>query len=294
MNIIKSNNKENLFIILLFFFFTIIRFLLANFNKVITVYPDELYYYDIARSLFHGNGITSRGLPLNFQKIAYSIVILPTFAIKNVFLRHSFIALINSILMNLSAVLLFFISKKTRLKTAYQNLLVLLTLIMPDMCFSMTFMSENLYWPLFLGFILYWLKTVYTNQKKDSILLGILCYFCYLCKEISLALLLAYILFEFTEQLFIEKSFNRKRFLKLVIFLIFFSVCYLFFKIIFFRAIGNLYLGSLNHNFSVYKFLYMCYAFFVFISAILISTLFFPIISPILHYRLLNDSIKNY
>ena len=99
----KFYSKENLIIILLIFISIFIRFLLANFDKLIQTHPDELLYYEIARSFFHGTGISVRNnIPTHFQKILYSIVLAPTFFVKNVFLRHSFIALLNAVLMSSS------------------------------------------------------------------------------------------------------------------------------------------------------------------------------------------------
>ncbi len=65
-----------------------------------TIYWDELKYYDLARSIHHGFGLTVCNTPTNFQKILYPVVLSPLFSVRNVKMRIRLIALLNSLLMN--------------------------------------------------------------------------------------------------------------------------------------------------------------------------------------------------
>ncbi|MBR1614553.1 MAG: hypothetical protein IJ673_03640, partial [Treponema sp.] len=227
-----DGQREKIFLLAIVLAFILIRFFCANFTKVITTYPDELRYYDIARSLFQGGGISYRNIPFDFQKIAYSLIIAPLFFIKNIFLRNSCIALLNAVLMTLSVIPIFNLSKKLNVASAYRWLILFIALLRPDMtAFPMIFSSENLYWILFSVFRNLWLESIESGGLLKSALAGLVCYFCYLCKEISLALLLSYIAFEFFEQLLFERRIDKKRTIKLSVFLSAFFVFFVLFKI---------------------------------------------------------------
>ena len=76
----KINLTKDMFYVLLIFLLGVsVRFCLANFYKIITVYSDELRYYSIVRSIFEGNAITLRDGFTDYQKITYSLILAPFF-----------------------------------------------------------------------------------------------------------------------------------------------------------------------------------------------------------------------
>ena len=97
----------------------ILRGILSSYSRAIRIYNDELYYYGIARSLFQGNGITVRGVPVAFQKILYSLILAPTFAIDSSVIQMKVIAWINSLLISLSVFPAYGIAKRLMKKSTY-------------------------------------------------------------------------------------------------------------------------------------------------------------------------------
>ena len=242
----------------------ILHFTIFNFSRAIRLYADELRYYDIARSLFNGKGLSIRDLPSSFQKIGYSLIMMPFFAIKDVVIRLKMINLANIFLINLSVIPAWLICKETGLNRCSSYCVLFFTAIWPDMMYSMTYMSESLYWPLFLTMTYLW----FLNERKQSYILafieGIICYLCYLTKEIALAFVLSNIAFELVYPFLERKHFIRKRFMILAVFLLSFMSCNIIMKLTMFYGLGNSYSQTgIQAIMSLYKFLYMIYAFFL-------------------------------
>ena len=155
----------------------ILAFTVLNFSRAIRIYPDELRYYDIARSLFNGEGLNIRDLPSGFQKIGYSLIMMPFFAVKDVVLRLKMINTANILVMNLSVIPAWLLCKEIKLNRRSSYCILFFNAVWPDMMYSMTYMSEVLYWPLSLFMVWLWLL----NQRRQSYILavieGIVCYF---------------------------------------------------------------------------------------------------------------------
>ena len=86
------------------------------FTRAVRVYPDELRYFGIAQSLFNGEGISIRTIATNFQKIGYSLVLMPVFAVKDAALRLHAIGLVNIVIMNLSVIFAWLLSREVGLR----------------------------------------------------------------------------------------------------------------------------------------------------------------------------------
>ncbi len=289
----KRQNLDGYIIFAICVAFTIFHFICANFPKTMETYPDELIYYEISRGIHNGIGISFRNIPFGFQKIAYSLIILPTFLFTDSSARNMAISLLNSILMTSSVIPIWSIAKTLKLNTFFRYTLIVQTLLWPDMFFSMTFISENLYWPLLLFFIDVWLKSINSQKHYYSIISGVICFLCYLCKEIALAILLAYILFEFlhiTHNVFenktVKNAFNKKRITKLLLFLLSFSVLLILVKLVFFSNVKNLYYEiGISPKLTKYTLLYILYGFIIYCMAITTVIFLFPIAYPVLHFK---------
>lgn len=285
----KRQNLDGYVIFAICVAFTIFHFICANFPKTMETYPDELRYYEIARSFISGRGISYRTIPFDFQKIAYSLIILPAFLIKNGLLRNSVIAAINSILMTLSVIPIWSIANTLHLKRMFRYMLILTLLLWPDMFFSMTFMTESLFWPLFFTFVALLLKSLDSRNLAISAVSGAVCYFCYLCKEISLAFILAYISFEilscikFSSRL-VKFELNKVKIIKLTTFILTFLSMFILMKLTIFNGMKNSYTG-ITPRITKEVFFYILYAFLVYSAAILLAGFFFPIVYPIYLYR---------
>ncbi|MBP5565040.1 MAG: hypothetical protein J6X45_04895, partial [Lachnospiraceae bacterium] len=127
----------------------LIRFCFADFSKSAHTYRDELRYLQIAKNIFANGSLSVYGARNDYQKILYSLLLTPTYFIKNSIVRIKVIALINSVLVSSSIFPGYLIIKKLSDNNKKLILISLLLLsVFSDMCFSLTFMSENLFLPL--------------------------------------------------------------------------------------------------------------------------------------------------
>ena len=86
----KSKNRRIINIIILMCIFllgSVLHYFYCYFSKSIDVLPDEIRYYSIARSIFQGDGLTFRGVATDYQKMGYTLFLVPFFLIKNGILR---------------------------------------------------------------------------------------------------------------------------------------------------------------------------------------------------------------
>lgn len=278
------------------------HFWIGNFTKSISIYPDELRYYSIARSIYMGDGITLRGAPTSFQKIAYSFVLVPFFAIKDGLLRIKIMNLVNSILIVSSVIPAWLICNTLNLKRRIKVIISLFVILWPETVVSMSFMAENLYWLLFLTFLSIW---IYNERKRTyfkSFVAGIVCYLGYMTKEIFLALFLSYILFEMMwgiYQYWVRRKENgkagipRERIVSTLIFVGVFILIHVLLKLTVFRGLGNSYdQMSIAAILSPYNFIYLVYAFFYCIAAILIAVFIIPFAYPLSFFHILPETCR--
>ena len=300
----KVTKREWISVFLLFLFFVVFRTLIAGFDKSLETYPDELRYYDLARSLFEENGMAIRNSPADFQKIAYALFILPVFAVEDIVVRLQLIGLVNSILICSSVFPIYLIATELELSKGLTYFSVVLTLLFPDMVLSATLMSEILYWPILLWFIYLWLLNQRKRKVTIAIFQGVLAYVGYLCKEIFLAVLIACVLFEilnFFLDMFengkayaMKNNCNRQNIGVVLVLMLTFGMIFVGAKGLFFGDMGS----SYNHQtgFSAiltsYNFIYMMYGFVYYITAVFVATLFFPIVYPLINFRHLDRKIR--
>lgn len=270
-----------------------LHFTVFDFSRAIRIYNDELRYYDIARSIFNGHGLELRGIPTTFQKIGYSLILAPFFAISDVVLRLKIIGAANIVVMSLSVIFAGLIGRELKLGRKSLFFLVIITAVWPDMMYAMTYMSEVLYWPLYLLFIYLWLVNERVNSYKLAIFEGVLCYFAYLTKEVALTFILAYIAYEIIYPVISRKFYERKNFYLLLTFIAAFGICFIVSKLTIFKGLGNSYNQTgISAVLSVYNIAYLFYAIFYYISAVLVASLVLPVIWPIINFRKMNESAQ--
>ncbi len=276
----------------LFFLAVLVHGTLGNFNKQLRTYRDELRYVSLARSFAVGHGLSMRGAPTNFQKIGYPLAIAPFFKLGDPIKQERAVNWFNSVLLLSSIFLAWLIAAEIGLSRKYRFWLAIVTGFWPETFVTMTFMSENLYWPLFLLFVWLWLK----NEKRPSImgqiLLGVFCYAFYLCKEIALAMVLAVVIL----CLATPSASGRKIRDRLKYALSFagaFAICHLAMKTTFFSGLGNSYdQTSLAALASLYNSVFAAYSFLHLLSAALLAVLVVPFVYPLAHYRELDDPAR--
>ena len=269
------------------------RFFLFDYVKTIAVFPDETRYYSIARSLALGQGISIRGIPNNFQKIGYPLVISPAFLISDPLIRIRVITFINSLVMTLSILPVWGIAEELNVGRGVRYILVFITLIWPDMMYADSFMSEVLYLPLMLTFVYVWLKYRRTDAAAEqpsglsgmkghvvvTVILGIMTLLGYLTKEIFLAVPISLVLTDFVRIDLLKKK--RGRLAAPACVLGIFLILFVLLKLTLFRGMGNSYdQQSIDAILSVHNFLYMLYAFIYYLAAIILGAYMLPIILP--------------
>ncbi|MBE5912920.1 MAG: hypothetical protein E7274_02535 [Pseudobutyrivibrio ruminis] len=171
---------------------TIVLFLLTGFRSRISTYGDELLYYAYAKGIWSGT-ISLNGVFYQFKKIMYPMLISPAFFIDDVVLRVLVVNVINCFIMSTSSILIYAIAKELNVARNYRWYIVLIIMVFPDMVFAGTFMSEVLYFPLSL--LTYYLAIVSFKQSsiKIYILFSIVSFLLYMCKEVGICVLLAWI-----------------------------------------------------------------------------------------------------
>ncbi len=141
------NKNEWSLIITLFILSSATRFAIGDYFKNIHVYGDDLVYYQMAESFVHGLGFRINNVVWPYR-ILYSILISPAFLFSERHIQMSVIQLINSIVIS-STIFPYSILVRQLLNSRKMRILAYsLFVLSSDLCYSLTFMSENLLFPL--------------------------------------------------------------------------------------------------------------------------------------------------
>ena len=174
----------------------IVRFLLADFSKGVGVLPDEIRYLNLASSLLNEGQLIERGGFSSFQKILYPLSLLPAYLADDPQMRVTLIALLNSIYVSSAVFPALLIARRLFAAKVPVVICLLFTVIMPDMCYSMTFLSECIYLPLVLWLVACCLRALEARGRAGYVwcaVAGLLCYVTYLAKEVALGFALAFV-----------------------------------------------------------------------------------------------------
>ena len=281
-------NKKTLAIILLFILSAILHGLLSDFPKVISGYPDELRYVGIGRSLFEGQGLRLHNLNSDFQKILYSIIILPAFFFRSTVEQIRAIGYINSLFLSSSIFPLYSLCKRILKEDNDFLCVIVFWITFPVFVFSLYFMSEVAFLPLSL-WVVYCVWCIFDSEKFSeklclNLLLGVLCYLAYLNKEIALYYVLAYM---FVYALYcVFHGLNRKEeVICLLTFAGVFVLCFLVMKGTIFYGLENSYSGTnlkaFRLNFSMEEIRYLLYGLICNILFTVLAFGIFPVVIPL-------------
>lgn len=286
--------KKNL-IIIIFFLSTCICFTISNFSKSLFLSADEMRYISIARSIANGRNITYiHHIITDYQKILYPLFISPAYKIHDFHLQVTMVGLINAVLMSSSVFPAYLLAKKY-LNSHKQILLVcIFTILYPELVMTMTFMSENLYFPMVLWEICLVNKLF---EKRGDIkllcLFGIWTYLLYLCKEVGICFLLGYILMECFMALQKKKA-DWSLFRSIVLPVVSFLALFIIAKSTIFSAMGNSYdQTSVNAILSSKAVIYFFYACIYYLIYVIIAFYFFPVLYCAFGWDKLSEYTKN-
>ena len=305
---IDPKKMNRFFVVFIFAAGVIFYFCLSNYKKTVTVYQDEMLYYDMARSIFQGKGFIVRGVDFGFRKIGYSLLIAPLFAIGDVELRITMISLLNSVVMVSTVFPAYFIAKEINMKRVGMYLFLILLVLWPGMLMTETFMSEVLYMPLVWWFVYLWIKEQKSpNKIVYPILEGIICFWGYLTKEIFLSLFITYfvvkLLYPFISAFCrdiesggegfwkkVRSGFSIRTFIDAAIFGAAF-VLPVIISLVFFSD-NNVYSGALSRELNLYTILYFFYGVFTYLSAAVIALLVFPLVYPLVLFKKTDENVR--
>lgn len=285
----KTENGSRYFyiIVAVFLISTVIRAVVSDFPKVISGYPDELRYVGIARSLAKGQGLRLHGMDSDFQKILYSICIVPAFWFQSTAQQIHVVAYINSLIMSSSIFPIYGLCRKFLKEDKEINRVLVFGLTFPTFVYTMYFMSEVVFLPLSL-WVVYLVWCIFCAERVGvkfglNVLLGVLCYLTYLNKEIALYFVLAYVLVYIMYCIFNFK-YDKTGGIFLIVFVVVFAGCFFLMKGIFFKGLGNSYsntnLQVLQMRWSTEQIAYLLYGFvYEFVFAVLAFGIF-PIFVP--------------
>ncbi len=295
-----TDNKKMLFWILCYFFISFfIRGYLSDFPKKMVIYQDELRYLELARSIFHGKGLMVHNSPLGYQKILYSIVIMPALLFQSPDMQIRAIGWINSMIMASAVFPTYALAKRILKKELWIHIVLVVWITLPVFTSTVYFMSEVLFFPLSLWivYIVYLLiqRDSYKLRVRLNIVLGIVFYAAYLNKEIALYYLLAYLVVRAGYMVMYPKE-RIKECICLGSMLAAFLLLFIGMKLTFFYGMGNSYNQmGLDAILSVPKLIYLAYGFIYDLLFAVLAMGVFTVLIPIASiYKQQNDRQRQY
>ncbi len=292
----KRNKRLFHYTCALFIISVVIRFILASYIKYLVIYPDEFRYYSIASNLASGTGLFIYNVPTTFQKIFYSFFLIPAFFFKEKAMQMHAAALINALIMS-SAIFPFYLLAKRLIPFRYKTIAGLMTLfiLMPDMNYTMMYLSEVVFLPLAMWLllgchILFGSRGLLKCPRIFSVILGIGFYMGYLCKEIALVfpiscfgLLVLEAVWHIRNKAYL-KTVMPKKFMDLFFAAGAFAVLFILFKLTLFAGLGNSYNQTgMSVLFEEGRIRFMIHGFIYYVVYVLFACGFLPLTFPLVY-----------
>ena len=286
----KENRTLTLAFLLILISSAVIRVILSIFPKSAYTYNDELFYLELSQNLFLRGTLTVYGSPIHFTKLLYSVILAPFYAVSDGVLRTQLISGFNALLISSSLIPGYLLARRI-LKKNWQIILALLFLALsPNLLFSITFMSENLYYPLLLWAFYAAYNYFASGERKPlrAFLLGALAFLLYFTKEVGGAWIIAAgvaLLLDCT-----EKASRKNALRSFGCFLLGFLVPFLFLRFIVLRDLSYSYSNqaSLANLSSPSQILYFLYAALLMLLYFVVSLLFIPAAAPVVYRKQLS------
>lgn len=310
LNKLVGGDEQNVsfhFVLIMFFALFGMSFAFSFFPKNVSIYNDELFYMNIARNIANGDGPVVDVLGKGFDKILYSLLLAPTFIVKDAYIRMYVISALNCLVIASSVFPVWLIGKSIELNKKSMVVTLLITLVFPEFAACAMFMSEVLYIPLVLWFIYAWMVCSKKPSIKNGAILGAVGYLCYFTKEVFLAIPVACVALEVLYPLIAYRTrddesqpaklrsfYSSKKFIALGVFLVVFVCLNFAVKLTIFSNSQSLYSasGALSGLFNGYNFWQAVYQVLYYVAAVMISVLIVPAVYPIFRYKALNDTTR--
>ena len=229
--------------ILLFAVGTALHIWWGWFPKSIDVMPDEMRYLDTARSLFSGDGLVLRGDASSFQKILYPLAIMPALFFSDPQSQVHAINVLNSVYACSSVFPVLVIARRMFRSAEPVVGSMVAVMLLPDLMYSMTFMTESLFVPIALWLVaLCWRCFESAGNAEIGLAAGagLLCYAVYLCKEVAWMFLIAFVLW-YVQAILKKRRSPSQAIMAIGMFLIGFLLPFVIMKLTLFSGLLNSY-----------------------------------------------------
>ena len=288
----KENRTLTLVFLLILISSAVIRVILSIFPKSAYTYNDELFYLELSQNLFLRGSLTVYGSPIHFTKLLYSVILAPFYAVSDGVLRTQLISGFNALLIS-SALIPGYLLARRILKKNWQIILALLILALsPNLLFSITFMSENLYYPLLLWAFYAAYRYFASGERKPlgALVLGVLAFLLYFTKEVGGAWIIAAGLALLLDCA--EKASRKSALRAFGCFLLGFLVPFLFLRFVVLRDLSYSYSNqaSFANLSSPSQILFFLYAALLMLLYFVISLLFIPAAAPVVYRKQLSPA----
>lgn len=289
-----------IFLIGLFLVSCVVRIILTCYPKSIWCYPDELRYLSIARSIMNDGSILIHNLPVKFDYIFYPFILAPFTLITDTITQINVISAFNAVLFSSIVFPVYFLSGKI-IKNRVTVLMLLITVqLLPDLTMSMTFMSENLYYPLSLWLFLFiynfWDCRIKQKKMFYIVIAGLFCFMTYITKIVAVGFIFGFAATFVFDMLTIKKDTIKQNIRYGAVFILILGICFLMFKLL--LQLKNLNSGIEQYFYpniptSSYSiFIYFIYSnIFNFMFA-LIAFFYFPVIYTFFYFKSLDINEK--
>lgn len=282
---LTENKKMFLCITCYFIISVFLRGFLSDFPKKMVVYQDELRYLELARSIFHGKGLMVHNSHIGYQKILYSIVIMPALLFQSPEAQIRAIGWLNSIIMASAIFPAYGLAERILKRRNLIHIVLIVCITLPTFVSTVYFMSEVLFFPisLWIVYMVYMIiqEDSFKSRVRLNIGLGILFYAAYVNKEIALYYLLAYLAVRLGYMVLYPKV-RKEECICLVSMLIAFLLFFIVMKLTFFYGMGNSYNQmGLEAILSVPRLIYLIYGFVYDLLFAVLAMGVFTVIIPI-------------
>lgn len=275
-----ASRRLKLFFFALLLGSSALRVLLSVFPKSAVTYNDELFYLELAQNIWLRGAAHVYAAPIRFTKILYSLLLAPFYAVGDGMLRARLISAFNALLLSSSLIPGYLLARRL-LQKPWQVMVALLVLALsPNLLFSVTFMSENLHYPLLLwGFWAVYRFFAPAEQSEkpkrpalSALLLGFLAFLLYFSKESAAAFLVALLVLQLSSRAYASCGLTLAGF----------GVPWLLLKLTVFRSVGYTYLqqASFSHLTDASHIMYLLYASGIMLLYFLLTVLWFPVALP--------------
>lgn len=156
-------------LLILYALFVVSQMLVNGYCKHLETYDDEWIYYGMAQSLAKGMGFPAiyGDAFTNHTRYLYSLLIAPGLLVSSRLLQFRLIAMLNALMIGSGAFPIYLLAKRVLKEDRLALLAGLIYLVLPDMEFTATFMTENLWLPVALWTIWLFYRLVIDGQMPD-------------------------------------------------------------------------------------------------------------------------------